>query len=201
VVKTGEAASLADYKVIQQDGDPKDLELSVSLIRDAAGQPAGFRGVVRDVSERKRGEAERKKLEGRLQQAQKMEAIGTLAGGIAHDFNNILMGILGNASLLDLRLDPGHAGHEKIQNIEKYVESGTELSRQLLGFARRGKYNVKASDINEIIVRVDRRMKGSGFNSPPRFGRWRSTAARSSRCCSTSASTPGRPCPTAGTST
>jgi CheY-like chemotaxis protein len=80
-----------------------------------------------------------------------MEAIGTLAGGIAHDFNNILMGIQGNASLLDLRLDPGHAGHEKIQNIEKYVESGTELSRQLLGFARRGKYNVKASDINDII--------------------------------------------------
>ncbi len=151
VVKTGEAAAVADYKVIQKDGDPKDLELSVSLIRDAAGRPVGFRGVVRDVSERKRAEAERKKLEGQLQQAQKMEAIGTLAGGIAHDFNNILMGVQGNASLLDLRLDPGHPGHEKIQNIEKYVESGTELSRQLLGFARRGKYNVKASDINDII--------------------------------------------------
>ncbi|MBI5580863.1 MAG: PAS domain S-box protein [Deltaproteobacteria bacterium] len=151
VVKTGEAASVADYKVIRKDGDPKDLELSVSLIRNAEGRPTGFRGVVRDVSERKRAEVERKKLEGQLQQAQKMEAIGTLAGGIAHDFNNILMGIQGNASLLDLRLESGHAGHEKIQNIEKYVESGTELSRQLLGFARRGKYNVKASDINEII--------------------------------------------------
>jgi two-component system cell cycle sensor histidine kinase/response regulator CckA len=151
VAKTGEAASVADYKVIQKDGEPKDLELSVSLIRDAVGRSTGFRGVVRDVSERKHADAERKKLEGQLQQAQKMEAIGTLAGGIAHDFNNILMGIQGNASLLDLRLDPGHAGHEKIQNIEKYVESGTELSRQLLGFARRGKYNVKASDINDII--------------------------------------------------
>ena len=151
VVKTEEAASVADYKVIQKDGDPKDLELSISLIKDAAGRPTGFRGVVRDVSERKRAEVDRKKLEGQLQQAQKMEAIGTLAGGIAHDFNNILMGIQGNASLLDLRLDPDHPGHEKIQNIEKYVESGTELSRQLLGFARRGKYNVKASDINDII--------------------------------------------------
>jgi len=151
VVKTGDAASVADYKVIQKDGDPKDLELSVSLIRDAAGRPTGFRGVVRDVSGRKRDEGDRKKLEGQLQQAQKMEAIGTLAGGIAHDFNNILMGIQGNASLLDMRLEPGHPGHEKVQNIEKYVESGTELSRQLLGFARRGKYNVKASDINDII--------------------------------------------------
>ena len=153
VVKTGEAASVVDYKVIPKDGEPKDLELSVSLIRDAAGRPAGFRGVVRDVSGRKRDEGDRKKLEGQLQQAQKMEAIGTLAGGIAHDFNNILMGIQGNASLLGLRLEPGHAGHEKIQNIEKYVESGTELSRQLLGFARRGKYNVKASDINDIIAK------------------------------------------------
>ena len=151
VVKTGEPASVVDYKVIQKDGEPKDLELSVSLIRDAAGRPAGFRGVVRDVSGRKRDEGDRKKLEGQLQQAQKMEAIGTLAGGIAHDFNNILMGIQGNASLLDLRLEPGHPGHEKVQNIEKYVESGTELSRQLLGFARRGKYNVKATDINDII--------------------------------------------------
>jgi CheY-like chemotaxis protein len=80
-----------------------------------------------------------------------MEAIGTLAGGIAHDFNNILMGIQGNASLLEMKLEPDNPGREKIKNIEKYVESGTELSRQLLGFARRGKYNVKASDINEII--------------------------------------------------
>ena len=83
-----------------------------------------------------------------------MEAIGTLAGGIAHDFNNILMGIQGNASLLEMRLDPGHPGREKIKNIEKYVESGTELSRQLLGFARSGKYNVKASAINEIIEKT-----------------------------------------------
>ena len=97
---------------------------------------------------------EKRKLEAQLQMAQKMEAIGTLAGGIAHDFNNILMGIQGNASLLEMRLDANHPGRDKIKNIEKYVESGTELSRQLLGFARRGKYNVKASDINDIIEKT-----------------------------------------------
>jgi nitrogen-specific signal transduction histidine kinase/ActR/RegA family two-component response regulator len=109
---------------------------------------------VRDVTERRKDEAERKKLEAQLQAAQKMEAIGTLAGGIAHDFNNILMGIQGNASLLDIRLDEGHPGREKVKNIERYVESGTHLSRQLLGFARRGKYNVKTSDINELIEKT-----------------------------------------------
>jgi len=149
--KTGAAATISNYAVIQKDGAQKYLELSISLMNDHTGRPTGFRGVVRDVTERRQAEEERKKLEAQLQAAQKMEAIGTLAGGIAHDFNNILMGIQGNASLLEMRLDPGHPGREKIKNIEKYVESGTELSRQLLGFARRGKYNVKASDINEII--------------------------------------------------
>jgi two-component system, cell cycle sensor histidine kinase and response regulator CckA len=151
VERTGEPATVVAYQVVDKDNNPKDLELSVSLIRDPLGQPEGFRGVVRDVSERVQAEQARKKLELQLQQAQKMEAIGTLAGGIAHDFNNILMGIQGNASLLEMRLDPSHPGQEKIKNIEKYVESGTELSRQLLGFARRGKYQVKASDINDII--------------------------------------------------
>ncbi|MGE5256847.1 MAG: PAS domain S-box protein [Hyphomicrobiales bacterium] len=152
--KTGEAASISDYSVIQKDGTPKQLELSISLISDNAGRPTGFRGVVRDVTERRRVEEEKKKLEAQLQAAQKMEAIGTLAGGIAHDFNNILMGIQGNATLLEMRLDPAHPGREKTKNIEKYVESGTELSKQLLGFARRGKYNVKASDINDIIEKT-----------------------------------------------
>jgi PAS domain S-box-containing protein len=152
--QTGAAATISNYAVIQKDGTQKYLELSISLMNDHAGRPTGFRGVVRDVTERRQAEEEKKKLEAQLQTAQKMEAIGTLAGGIAHDFNNILMGIQGNASLLEMRLDPGHPGREKIKNIEKYVESGTELSRQLLGFARRGKYNVKASAINEIIEKT-----------------------------------------------
>jgi two-component system, cell cycle sensor histidine kinase and response regulator CckA len=90
-------------------------------------------------------------MEVQVQQAQKMESIGTLAGGIAHDFNNILMGIQGNASLMALKIDPGHAAYEKIKNIETYVQNGTELTKQLLGFARRGKYHAIATDINDVI--------------------------------------------------
>jgi C4-dicarboxylate-specific signal transduction histidine kinase len=80
---------------------------------------------LRDVSERKEAEAENKRLEIQVQQAQKMESIGTLAGGIAHDFNNILMGIQGNASLMAIKTDASHPSYEKIKNIEIYVENGT----------------------------------------------------------------------------
>jgi nitrogen-specific signal transduction histidine kinase/CheY-like chemotaxis protein len=121
------------------------------VIKNSDGQAVGFRGVLRDVSERKQTEEERRKLESQLQMAQKMESIGTLAGGIAHDFNNILMGIQGNASLMLLKIDSSHPNFEKAKNIERYVQNGTELTKQLLGFARRGKYNVKTTDLNDTI--------------------------------------------------
>jgi CheY-like chemotaxis protein len=80
-----------------------------------------------------------------------MEAIGTLAGGIAHDFNNLLMGIQGNASLMLLDVESRHPHHEKLKGIEQYVQSGAELTKQLLGFARGGKYEVKPTDLNDLI--------------------------------------------------
>jgi len=149
--ETGKPENVTDYDVIRKDGSNVSLELSVSLLKDQDGKPMGYRGVLRDVSERKEAEEEKHKLETQLQQAQKMESIGTLAGGIAHDFNNILMGIQGNASLMLLKIESDHPNYEKIKNIEKYVQNGTELTKQLLGFARRGKYLIKASDLNEII--------------------------------------------------
>jgi len=149
--ETGKPENVTDYDVIRKDGSNVSLELSVSLLKDQDGQPMGYRGVLRDVSERKEAEEEKHKLETQLQQAQKMESIGTLAGGIAHDFNNILMGIQGNASLMLLKIESDHPNYEKIKNIEKYVQNGTELTKQLLGFARRGKYLIKASDLNDII--------------------------------------------------
>ena len=153
VKKTGEPTRVTDYDALGQDGKEIALELTASLLRNSSGTPIGFRGVLWDVSARKEAEAEKKKLENQVQQAQKMESIGTLAGGIAHDFNNILMGIQGNASLMALKTDPGHPSFEKIKNIESYVENGTELTRQLLGFARRGKYHAITTDINDVIAK------------------------------------------------
>jgi two-component system cell cycle sensor histidine kinase/response regulator CckA len=92
-----------------------------------------------------------KRLEAQLLQAQKMEAIGTLAGGIAHDFNNLLMGIQGNASLMLLDIDPDHPHYKKIESIQKQVQSGAKLTGQLLGYARKGRYEVKPLNLNELV--------------------------------------------------
>jgi signal transduction histidine kinase len=80
-----------------------------------------------------------------------MESLGTLAGGIAHDFNNLLMGIQGRTSLMVMDKDYSHPDFEHLKGIEDYVKSAADLTRQLLGFARGGKYEVKPTDINEMI--------------------------------------------------
>ncbi|MBR9982670.1 MAG: response regulator, partial [Desulfatitalea sp.] len=90
-------------------------------------------------------------LQAQLLKAKKMEAIGTLAGGIAHDFNNLMMGIQGNASLLRLELDAHPELAERLEMIEAFVQSGAHLTRQLLGFARMGKYEVRSTDINALV--------------------------------------------------
>lgn len=114
---------------------------------DSKGNIVGAIESIRDITENK-------KLEAQFLQAQKMEAIGTLAGGIAHDFNNLLMGIVGNASLMLLNMDPGHPHYKKLKSIEDQVKSGAELSRQLLGFARRGKYDAKPVNLNMILEKT-----------------------------------------------
>ena len=95
---------------------------------------------------------EKKRLEDQLRQSQKMEAIGTLAGGIAHNFNNLLMGIQGRASLISFDLEPSHPHAEHIKAIEDNIRGGTHLTKQLLGFARGGKYEVRPIDINELLL-------------------------------------------------
>ncbi len=94
---------------------------------------------------------ERKRLEEQLQLAQKMEALGTLAGGIAHNFNNLLMSIIGNTSLALFETDPAHPQYEKLKNIEKLVESGSKLTKQLLGYAREGRYEIIPLSLNRLV--------------------------------------------------
>ncbi len=119
------------------------------LIRE--GNSKKLAAVAVDISERIKTEAERKKLASRLIQAQKIESIGTLAGGIAHDFNNLLMGIQGNVAIVEMRTKKAHPNLEKIAVIKELIASGAELTQQLLGFARGGKYDVKPVAVNDLF--------------------------------------------------
>jgi len=151
VYRTGEPSEINDYEILTKGGETRTLELSTSLMKDQDDRPVGFRGIARDVTERLKAEKERKQLEAQLQQAQKMETIGTLAGGIAHDFNNLLQGIQGRVSLMLMGTASSHSHFEHLNGIVDYVEGGANLTRQLLGFARGGKYEVKTTDLNELI--------------------------------------------------
>jgi PAS domain S-box-containing protein len=151
IYKTGRSAKIEDYEIITQTGAIKRVETSAYLIRDPEGNPVGFRGLTRDITEHKRVQEERAKLQDQFIQAQKFEAIGTLAGGIAHDFNNLLMGIQGRASLLQTEVESDAPQLEHLQAIETYVKSASQLTQQLLGFARGGKYEVKPINLNELI--------------------------------------------------
>jgi PAS domain S-box-containing protein len=129
---------------IHKQGDLHHCELTAKFVRDDNDKPIGITGVTRDITEKK-------KLEVQLQRAQRIESIGTLAGGIAHDFNNLLMGIQGYASLILQSLDETQPERNWVRRIEDHVKSGAELTRQLLGFARGGKYDVRPTDINELV--------------------------------------------------
>ncbi len=111
----------------------------------------GTVGIIRDITERRIFEQQKAKLEKRLQQARKMEVLGQLAGGIAHSFNNILMAIQGNTSLMLLKTVPSHSHYEKLMSIEEQVRSASKLTAQLLGYARKGRYDVKRFDLNRVV--------------------------------------------------
>ena len=130
------------FRLVGQDDQEMWVELKVVLI-NWKGKPANL-NFLRDITLQR-------KLGMQLQLSQKMEAIGTLAGGVAHDFNNLLMGIQGRTSLMLLEADPVHHQFEHLKEIETYIQRATKLTKQLLGFARGGKYDVKPTDLNDLI--------------------------------------------------
>jgi len=144
MVLAGENFSGIESRRYTKQGNIVDVTISAAIYPDRDGNPAGSIHVLRDITERKR-------LEAQLQYAQKIEAVGTLAGGVAHDFNNLLMGIQGNVSLMLMDMDSAHPDYERLKNIEKQIQSGARLTSHLLGYARKGKYEVKPLDLNQLV--------------------------------------------------
>jgi PAS domain S-box-containing protein len=120
-------------------------------LRDTPGRIVGCIGVTLDVTAHRRGEAERRELEVRIQEAQKLESLGTLAGGLAHDFNNLLTGILGNASLALMDLPSESSARYPVQQVEEGALRAAELTRQLLAYSGRGKVVVAPIDLSRLI--------------------------------------------------
>ncbi|MFZ2634486.1 MAG: PAS domain S-box protein [Desulfosalsimonadaceae bacterium] len=159
VFKTRTPARTCDLQVISKDGSHRHLEISVSLILDASGQPLGFRGIIRDITERKLAEEQKAKLEAQLQHAQKMEAIGTLAGGIAHDFNNILQGINGYTQLLLLKKPEEDPDCQKLIQIQQAADRAARLIDQLLTFSRKMEGHRCSLSLNHEIRQVEQILK------------------------------------------
>ncbi len=145
------ASTMISSFLWRKDGHAFPVECSSMPIITRDGKITGAVVIFKDLTERKQAEAEKRLLEERLQHADKMEAIGTLAGGIAHDFNNLLMGIQGYASLSLMNIDSSHPNYEKLKQIEEQVQRGADLTKQLLGFARGGRYEIRPTDMNEIL--------------------------------------------------
>ena len=134
----------------RKDGTTFPVEFTTSVIR--MGDACRALTVVRDISERKKAEQERHKLEEQLVQAQKMESVGRLAGGIAHDFNNMLSVILGNTELMLADAPLPAEGRATLTEIQDAARRSAELTRQLLAFARRQTIEPVSLDLNDAMT-------------------------------------------------
>jgi two-component system cell cycle sensor histidine kinase/response regulator CckA len=143
-----------EHRVMAPDGRARWQQWTDRALFDEQGNLVEYQSIGFDITERKLADEERKVLEAKLQQAQKLEAVGTLAGGIAHDFNNLLMGIQGNVSLMFSDIDATHPHYERLKSIEKQVQSGAKLTSHLLGYARKGRYEVKPLDLNHLLEEI-----------------------------------------------
>jgi PAS domain S-box-containing protein len=126
------------------DGAAYDMEITVSPVKDGKAQTTNFVAVGRDVSR----EAQ---LERHLRQAQKMEALGTMAGGIAHDFNNILSVIMGYVELATGVLEPGHPALLELAQVLKASERARGLVRQILAFSRQGAQERRPLELASLV--------------------------------------------------
>jgi PAS domain S-box-containing protein len=138
--------------VIHADGRRIELLVNAVPLRDEAGRARGCLATFQDLSAQRRAERDRLALERRMQETQKFESLGVLAGGIAHDFNNLLTGILGNASLARLELQPSQDQADlALGYVEQASLRAAELCKQLLAYAGKGRFLVEPLDLSRLI--------------------------------------------------
>ena len=150
LLRGGEAYAM-DLRLRRQNGSVFESHLRASPVRDSDGRITHLMAIVSDISEKKKAEEERRALEARVMQGQKLESLGILAGGIAHDFNNLLMSILGNAELVRDELPPDSTTRDMLTDIESSARRASELSRQMLAYSGHGLTNKRPVDLNALL--------------------------------------------------
>jgi PAS domain S-box-containing protein len=151
VYETGNPVKASDFRIIRKNGTKAFHEITISLIRDVKGKPTGFRGLSRDVTERRQAEEEKGNLEERLNRAEKMEAVGQLAGGIAHVLNNILGILNGYAELLLTEIPEGQKARGHVEKILQSTERGTLIIQDLLTLSGGGVMVSGAVNLNTVV--------------------------------------------------
>lgn len=143
------------------DEEIRNIDFSLSPVRDDDGNVIYIVPEGRDVTELKRTEQEKTKLQNQLNLAQKMEAIGTLAGGIAHDFNNILSAVLGYAELIEMGLSKYSTEYDYTQQIKQAANRAKDLTKQILTFSRQNEQEVKPISIGIIAKEATKLLRSS----------------------------------------
>ena len=144
-----------------KDGSTLWVEVTASFLRNESDEAVAILGATRDISERKHAEKEKAELETQLQQAQKMEAIGTLAGGIAHDFNNILAAVLGYTEMAQAEAKKGSKIHNNLQEVLTAGNRAKDLVKQILAFSRRAEPAMKPVQVNLIVKEAVKLLRAS----------------------------------------
>lgn len=145
--------------LLKKNGEKIILESSGVPFFSSKGEKLGFRGIDRDITERKKAAAKQQHLQDQLVQTQKMEAIGRLAGGVAHDFNNMLSVIIGNAEMGLEQLTSSDPHYHEFYEIKNAGERSSRLTRHLLAFARKQTVELKIIDLNEVITEMTSMLK------------------------------------------
>jgi PAS domain S-box-containing protein len=144
-----------------QGGRKVDTIISPTSLHDSQGCFVGSFAVITDITERKKMEEERRRLEGRIQQAQRMESLAMLAGGVAHDFNNLLVGMLGHAGLALMDLPAHSSTRPLIHQIETAALRASELTKEMLAYSGKGKFLVEAIDLSVLVEEMAHLLKVS----------------------------------------